>query len=76
MTNVEARSIMRSFDGSADQPDVVIALADGMVTAVRIPPGMRVQLRDYDAPDDYDDRRGVDEDGDSYQVVDFEGAPV
>lgn len=59
----------------APGPDVVIALADGMASAVRVPPGCNVEIRDYDCSEDFGELE-VDENGDSYQCVDIAGAPI
>lgn len=59
----------------APGPDVVIALADGAASAVRIPPGCNVEIRDYDCPEDFGELE-IDEHGDSYQCIDMAGAPI
>lgn len=52
--------------------DIVIAIADGMASAVRVPPGCNVEIRDYDCPEDFGELElEVDEHGDSYQSVDI-----
>ena len=51
-----------------DSPDIVLALTDGAVTAVKIPAGCTVQVRDYDVPDDWENAE-TDGDGDRFQPV-------
>ena len=55
-----------------DSPDVVLVMHDGCITARTIPSGCKVQVRDYGIPADWE-CTDLDEDGDSFQLIELTG---
>ena len=53
---------------------ITVILADGAVQVANIPPGITVEVRNYDVPDDWDEDNTtckVDKDDERYQVFTF-----